>query len=106
VHREITADTMVKTFPTMFWETDTIVYAAKTILSGAATVGIFINTMFPIPETLVLGKQTISSIIATILPVAGTMVAGLDAMAFVPHPKVFLSEAMDFVSETMVSGNS
>jgi len=95
-------NTMVKTLQTMVSETDTLFFAAITVVFEVGTMVFFTDTMVPIPETMVFAMQKIFFVTETIVPVANTMVSAFDTMVFVSQPMVPVSNTIANASNTMV----
>ena len=86
----------------MVGATDTVFFAAVTIVSDVGAMVFFTQILVPIPETMVFLNERIFLVRKTIFPVAKKTVSGFDTMVFVSHPKVPDTKTMVKMTKTMV----
>ena len=76
---------MDKTLHTMVGATDTIFFAAATMVPIAETMVFFTHTVVSIPNTVVSSSEKIFLTRKTMVPGAKRMVSGFDTTVFVSH---------------------
>ena len=93
---------MDKTSETMVGETDTVFFAAVTVVPVVMKRVFITQKMLSIPETIVLSNEKIFLTIGTIFLVNLKMVSGFATMVFVSHTKDSDTRTMVLDTKTMV----